>query len=135
MRRGRGWAAVWLASAMLASAMMAGPGMASAQDDVAPPVDEDLRCAIWAGALLNLAEDADARAALTGAFSYFAGRFEGRGGKTVDHAMTAALIERETRDLAALSRLCEPRMLSLADRLDNFAASLASEARSSPEPR
>lgn len=114
---------------LLAAAALAALGSgAVAQDTVDQPqsiVDSDLRCAIWAAALLDLVGQTDSRIGVTAAFTYFAGLYEGRTGESLGDAMTPDLVQREIADMQSLALLCQPRMVELGDRLDMLSSTLA----------
>ena len=110
----------WLLLAVTASF-----GLGSAAQAQREETDEDLRCAIWSAALLDLVGQTDSRIGVTAAFTYFAGRYEGRTGKDLGKAMTPELVKQEIADMPALTALCQPRMAELGDRLDSLGSTLA----------
>lgn len=111
-----------------AAALAAMAGGALAQDSAEQEVDPDLRCAIWSAALLDLVGQTDSRVGVTAAFTYFAGRYEGRTGKSLGDVMTSDLVQAQIADMQGLTQLCQPRMAELGDRLDTLGSAL-SQAR------
>ncbi|MCB2088254.1 MAG: hypothetical protein H6918_06880 [Sphingomonadaceae bacterium] len=87
-------------------------------------IDPDLRCTIWSGAILQLMGEADGKTAITAAFTFFMGRFEGRTGEAIEQAMTKERIELVTADMAASTEFCAGQMQVLGDRLSNFGREL-----------
>ncbi|MEZ5695053.1 MAG: hypothetical protein R3E18_01060 [Sphingomonadaceae bacterium] len=111
--------------AALALLAMPWPGAVAAQE-AAPmeQIDPDLRCTIWSGALLQLMSDAEGKAGITAAFTFFMGRFEGRTGEAIEQAMTPERIELVTADMGASTEFCAGQMKVLGDRLSNFGREL-----------
>lgn len=106
----------------------------AAQSPAGETIDPDLRCAVWAAVAGGYAEAGEERAGYDAVFTYFMGRFEGRGGQRIEDFMTAELIVSEFADWEALTAFCQPRAVELGARLVTFGEALQQAAPTEPAP-
>ncbi|MEE4199118.1 hypothetical protein [Erythrobacter sp.] len=117
----RGGTIALAAGALLATPVLAQDGAAPSEGGFTP--EDDLDCALYVGALMAESEaelTPDSRTALTGAFTYFVGRYEAKRGTRLAEAFAARYAEYQNADPTQIAQTCSVRMRSFGGRLERL---------------